>query len=128
MSDIPQTKIDDLVPVDIRITNVNDLPAKYFLHDEVSEALRRIVRSDVVVHGAPVPPGAQAVMGSKVKGRKLELKRQSEAPHAIGRLIDQTFYAIHDHINKLPALVIFIWQLLIIVAGIAVIWQSVRSW
>lgn len=59
---LPEPKLGDMVPVDVRIKNVNDIPAKYFLHDEVLEALHRVIRSDVVVHQNPVPPGAEAVM------------------------------------------------------------------
>ncbi len=56
-------KLGDMVPIDVRILDVGSIPAKYFLHDEVIEALHRVVRSDVVVHGNPVPPGAEPVMG-----------------------------------------------------------------
>lgn len=61
MAQSEQPKPGDLIPIDVRITNVNDIPAKYFLHDEVIQALHRVIRSDVVIHGNPVPPGAEAV-------------------------------------------------------------------
>lgn len=50
------------VVADIRITDVNKIPPKYFLSDEVTNALRRAIRADVVLSGAPVPPGCRAVM------------------------------------------------------------------
>lgn len=62
MAKLPEPKKDELVPVDVRIKNVNDIPAKYYLHDEVLAALQRVIRSDVVVHGNPVPPGVDAVL------------------------------------------------------------------
>lgn len=54
-------KPGDLVPVDVRITDVGKVPSKYFVHDEVLAALQRVIRSDVVVHNNPVPPGVDAV-------------------------------------------------------------------
>jgi hypothetical protein len=64
MAKIPEPKIGDKVPVDVRIVNVNNIPAKYFLHDEILQALQRIIRTEVVVRGEPVPPGAQAVFSA----------------------------------------------------------------
>lgn len=63
MTSTAEQKSDDLVPVDIRIKNVSEIPSKYFLHDEISSALQRVIRSDVIVHGNPVPPGAEAIFG-----------------------------------------------------------------
>jgi hypothetical protein len=62
MAKLPEPKTGDLIPVDVRIKNVNDIPAKYFLHDEVLAALHRVIRTDVVVHEKPVPPGVDAVL------------------------------------------------------------------
>lgn len=70
-------KKDDKVIIDIRITDVGSLPPQYFLHDAVIAALRDVVRSDVVVHGNPLPPGAQAIKGHPKGPKALEAaKRQ----------------------------------------------------
>lgn len=62
MAQLPEPKKDELIPIDVRIKNINDIPPKYFLHDEVLAALQRVIRSDVVVHGNPVPPGVDAIL------------------------------------------------------------------
>lgn len=54
---------DEKVVIDVRITDVGTLPPQYFTHDAVVAALRDVVRSDVVVHGNDVPPGAEAIKG-----------------------------------------------------------------
>lgn len=61
MSNQSNNSEPEMIPVDVRITDVTKIPAKYFVHDEILQALHRVIRSDVVVHGNPVPPGADAV-------------------------------------------------------------------
>lgn len=70
-------KKDDKVVIDVRIVDVGLLPPQYFTHDAVIEALRNVVRSDVVVHGNPVPPGAQAVKGHPRGPIALEARSKS---------------------------------------------------
>lgn len=66
MSDKPKTAKPDLKITDVAIFDIAAVPAKYFAHDEVIEAVRRVVRSDVVVHGAAVPAGVKPVFGKAI--------------------------------------------------------------
>lgn len=88
MSDTPKPKLGDMVPVDIRIKNVNDIPAKYFLEDRVLEALHQVIRSEVVVHGKPVPPGAEAIFSAYTTGaaRRRMAVANSELGYQLQRL------------------------------------------
>lgn len=79
-------KQNKVVPVDVRITDVSKLPPKYFMHENVIEALRLAVRSDVVAHEKPVPPGAQGVF-SAANGMLARNVRLAMAKEGLGRWI-----------------------------------------
>ena len=64
MGKLPEPQLGDKVVVDVQITDINAIPAKYFVHTEVQDALLRVIRSDVIVHQNPVPPGVRAVFGA----------------------------------------------------------------
>lgn len=46
---------------DVKITNIADIPPKYFMDEGVIEAVRKAVKVDVIKNGVNVPPGAQAI-------------------------------------------------------------------
>lgn len=56
---------DQKTIVDVRIVDISHLPPHYFLHEAVLATLRDVVRSDVVVKGNPVPPGATPIFGHR---------------------------------------------------------------
>lgn len=87
MAKLPEPKTGELIPVDVRIKNVNDIPAKYFLHDEVLAALQRVIRTDVVVHEKPVPPGVDAVLVpyTMAAARKRMAVANSDLAHTLKR-------------------------------------------
>lgn len=95
----PKSEIKDMVVADVRITDVSALPAKYFLHDEVIAALKAVVRSDVVVHGNPVPPGAKPVMVpsssatalgagmARLAGAAKDIELRQKTRHAVAQVL-----------------------------------------
>lgn len=52
--------------MDVRIADVSNVPASYFLHQEVVDALRNVIRTEVVLKGAKVPPGVDPIYGPPV--------------------------------------------------------------
>lgn len=104
---LPQPKLGEQVAVDVRIKDVNEIPAKYFLHNEVLEALHRVIRSDVVVHGHPVPPGVDAVFSAYTMG-------------AARRRFDVANADLAHQVKRAAPGLIFIW--LIIAGGTVIAW------
>ena len=50
--------------IDIRIDDTGKIPAKYWLHPDVLESVRRVVRDDVVLNKRRVPPGCAPLWGA----------------------------------------------------------------
>ena len=102
------------VPVDVRIVNIADIPPQYFLHHEVTTALRAVIRSDVVVYGKPVPPGAEAVFGEKsdVKAQAANLKIHTRELARQVRLLIPGLLAIAFIVAVISAAVYFVMRAL----------------
>lgn len=56
-------KEEQLVVVDIRITDSAKVPPAFYLDPEVQAALRNAVRTAVVLNGKRVPPGCEPIYG-----------------------------------------------------------------
>lgn len=59
---------DDLAIVDIRITAVEHIPAKYFTAKKVLDALSDEILNDVINNHARVPAGTEKVLGAPSSG------------------------------------------------------------
>ncbi len=58
---------EELAVVDVRITDAGKVPPRFYLHPDVQDALRAVVRSEVVLNDKKCPPGTEPIYGP-VKG------------------------------------------------------------
>lgn len=115
MAQKPEPKLGELIPIDVRIADVTKIPPKYYVHDEVLAALQRVIRSDVVVHGNPVPPGAEAVRVPYTVAAAR--KRMAIANSDLGRQLKQS----------LPQLIGLWMTIIVIIAAVAIAWRYVSA-
>lgn len=108
-------KLGEFIPIDVRIADVTKIPPKYFVHDEVLAALQRVIRSDVVVHGNPVPPGAEAI----------RVPYTIDAARRRFKVANQDLG--HQLLRVLPQLIVLWLTIIVIVAAIAIAWRYLNA-
>lgn len=115
MSKLPEPKKGDIIPIDVRIADVTKIPPKFFVHDEVLAALQRVIRTEVVVRGNPVPPGVEAV----------------HVPYTVSAARQRMAVANSDLVHQLkrsaPGLIMLWLTLIVIIAAVAIAWRYISA-
>lgn len=106
-------KNEDLVIVDVVISDIGQIPPVYFLNGEVVDTLRAVIRTDVVLKGASVPPGCEPIYGPP-KGTTLA----AGVKIAVAR--NNLWRAL---VKELPSLIV-LWILIMVGLVAIVIWRG----
>lgn len=91
-------KDKDLVIVDVVISDIGQIPPVYFLNGEVIDTLRAVIRTDVVLKGAGVPPGCEPIYGPPKGTSMAAVVKVAVARNNLWRAL----------LRELPALMLFV--------------------